>query len=245
MKLLSLIAFLAFSFLHTSQAAQLVVKEETGESLYVYLKEVGGASKDFYPLENFDEWRKGVARWEKLPEGKYRLCLANLDSSFAYYCIILSDLTISKGANNVNIRLPAYRSINVAVKLQNIAPLRKNDLSSRFWFRVHMINNDGHRDPDYIQWLPTQLKDGIYTGPLDFLTPGTYRISAFHNDEYPKGSDLGCGLLVVTDKALEKKQTQSILIKPIEAGTKQHATRTDSKPESGDKPQPESEGSSR
>ncbi|MBN8459908.1 MAG: hypothetical protein J0M04_18935 [Verrucomicrobia bacterium] len=224
-------------FLCVSYAAEVVIKVEANSAPRgLYLLSTKDSKKKYKPLERFEEQEKGLTRWNGIAPGEYRVCLSPGYSDFTGNCIVVSDISVNKGKNIINVHLPKGK-LEIVVNYRNVPLPRRKPHSKGIFLRVDKVGEDGHLDRHYRQWLHTDIKEGLNRGRIQFLVPGTYRITAFHNDVYPQFGDVGYGILEVTEESLKAGKATLDIDKTVEpAGTGQPATKPAIKPSVKDQP---------
>jgi len=173
----------------------------------------GDKSKE--PSNGIDEQSRGILRWAGIRPGDYRLLMSPPHADFSANCVVAAELKVKDGDNTMDLRIPTGR-LHIVLTFHGVSTPKPGPHTQGIFFRADRIGKDAELDHDYRQWLHTYVKDGIYTGTLRFLEHGSYRITAFNNDDDSKLSDLGYGVLQVTEDSLKNGTSTITINKPVE-----------------------------
>jgi len=239
MKHIAIIPSLLLATLSGTYAADVVIKTQPkSDASGLYLQLVGNQTKVFSPSNDLDAQFSGVAKWARIPPGKYRVIDNPGFSDWDGHRIVISDISVGKGSNSINVAIPRGE-LDIVVNYRGVPFPRKATLTYGIFLRVDRVGKDGRLDRDYRQWLHTDIKDGINKGYINHLAPGSYRITAFHNDVYPLFGDVGYGILEVTAESLKAGRAILDIDKPVEQpGAGQSGTKPADKVPAEDQPTP-------
>jgi len=144
-----------------------------------------------------------------VPRGTYVVSLDPDYEDWASHCVAYREVVVGEEQHTETIPIPAGKLV-VTTRFQSLPPpTHRADLAVA---RVERLSS-GRADPTYRQWLFVTPKDGSWTGELDYLDPGEYRITFFTVDyEMPKPlrSTDRCSQDIVVDEALLERGTVTL-----------------------------------
>jgi hypothetical protein len=197
------------------------------------------------PDNDFDDQLVGKLIWKNLDPGTYRIVIDPDEENFDSHWIGIQTVKVAEGSNKVDLDLPKGHVV-FSVSFEGIAVPEQHMNESQLILRAERLLEDGSVDPLYLDWVWCHRQKKPLQGELLYLLPGRYRLTAFSIDEQFKKKDVGAGVVELTKADIEAKAAKVTISKIVEqGGAGQPATRSQSKSEGGDKPQPEAEGRSR
>ena len=157
----------------------------------------------FSPDNGFEEQSKGVFRWSKVPDGEFRIVADPDFESWDSHWIGVHTVVVRNGTRvETEFTIPEG-SATLDIDFGKLPAPAQHGMNGQRVFRVDRLLDGGKVDPFFRFWIYTTPSAGKWTGELDYLSPGRFRLVAIGIDEDYESTDGPAGDFEITGPILE------------------------------------------